>query len=79
MLMSSFKQRIRFCTSPDGVRIAYGTTGTGPAIVKAPTGSLIWNSTGTARYGAAGLPSLHSFDNAPHFVTLLSPDEHIAG
>ena len=33
MVMSSFKQRIRFCTGPDGVRIAYATTGTGPPIV----------------------------------------------
>jgi pimeloyl-ACP methyl ester carboxylesterase/DNA-binding CsgD family transcriptional regulator len=29
------KQHIRFCTAPDGVRIAYATTGTGPALVKA--------------------------------------------
>ena len=28
------EQRIRFCTAPDGVRIAYGTSGTGPALVK---------------------------------------------
>ena len=27
-------QRIRFCTAPDGVRIAYGTSGTGPPLVK---------------------------------------------
>lgn len=29
------KQQIRFSTSPDGVRIAYATTGTGPPLVKA--------------------------------------------
>ena len=33
--MPSAKQQIRFCTSPDGVRIAYATTGTGPPLVKA--------------------------------------------
>ena len=32
--MPSAKQQIRFCTSPDGVRIAYATTGTGPPLVK---------------------------------------------
>ena len=35
MPMSSAKQQIRFCTSPDGVRLAYATTGTGPLLVKA--------------------------------------------
>lgn len=29
------KQLIRFCTTPDGVRIAYSTTGEGPPLVKA--------------------------------------------
>jgi pimeloyl-ACP methyl ester carboxylesterase/DNA-binding CsgD family transcriptional regulator len=29
------EQRIRFCSSADGVRIAYATTGTGPPLVKA--------------------------------------------
>ncbi|MEO8611272.1 MAG: alpha/beta fold hydrolase [Chloroflexota bacterium] len=29
------EQRIRFCTSSNGVRIAYATTGTGPPLVKA--------------------------------------------
>jgi pimeloyl-ACP methyl ester carboxylesterase len=29
------EQQIRFCTSPDGVRIAYATVGEGPALVKA--------------------------------------------
>jgi pimeloyl-ACP methyl ester carboxylesterase/DNA-binding CsgD family transcriptional regulator len=29
------EQRIRFCSSPDGARIAYATTGTGPPLVKA--------------------------------------------
>jgi pimeloyl-ACP methyl ester carboxylesterase/DNA-binding CsgD family transcriptional regulator len=33
--MPSAKQQIRFCTSSDGVRIAYATTGTGPPLVKA--------------------------------------------
>ena len=33
--MPSAKQQIRFCTSPDGVRIAYATTGSGPPLVKA--------------------------------------------
>ena len=28
------EQRIRFCTAPDGVRIAYATSGTGPPLVK---------------------------------------------
>jgi len=28
------EQRIRFCTAPDGVRIAYATSGTGPTLVK---------------------------------------------
>jgi DNA-binding winged helix-turn-helix (wHTH) protein/pimeloyl-ACP methyl ester carboxylesterase len=28
------EQRIRFCTAPDGVRIAYGTSGAGPPLVK---------------------------------------------
>ena len=30
----SIEQRIRFCTAPDGVRIAYGTSGTGLPLVK---------------------------------------------
>jgi pimeloyl-ACP methyl ester carboxylesterase/DNA-binding CsgD family transcriptional regulator len=30
------EQRIRFCTAPDGVRIAYATSGKGPALVRAP-------------------------------------------
>jgi DNA-binding winged helix-turn-helix (wHTH) protein len=30
------KQDVRFCTAPDGVRIAYATVGQGPALVKAP-------------------------------------------
>ena len=28
------KQSIRFCHSPDGIRIAYATTGSGPPLVK---------------------------------------------
>ncbi len=31
------KQQIRFCTSPDGVRIAYASSGTGPPLVRAST------------------------------------------
>ena len=30
------KQRIRFCTSSDGVRLAYATSGAGPPLVRAP-------------------------------------------
>jgi pimeloyl-ACP methyl ester carboxylesterase len=30
------KQEIRFCTAPDGVRIAYASVGSGPVLVKAP-------------------------------------------
>lgn len=30
-------QRIRFCTAPDGVRIAYATSGAGPTLVRAAT------------------------------------------
>ena len=30
----SLAQHIRFCTAPDGVRIAYGTSGSGPPLVK---------------------------------------------
>lgn len=30
------KQEVKFCSTADGVRIAYATTGTGPPIVKAP-------------------------------------------
>src|ERR1700759_834975 len=29
------RQKLRFCTSSDGVRIAYATSGTGPPLVKA--------------------------------------------
>jgi len=32
----SLEQRIRFCLSPDGTRIAYATAGTGPPLVKVP-------------------------------------------
>jgi pimeloyl-ACP methyl ester carboxylesterase/DNA-binding winged helix-turn-helix (wHTH) protein len=31
---ATIEQQIRFCTSPDGVRIAYATSGTGPPLVK---------------------------------------------
>ena len=30
------EQRIRFCTAPDGVRLAYATSGKGPPLVRAP-------------------------------------------
>jgi pimeloyl-ACP methyl ester carboxylesterase/DNA-binding CsgD family transcriptional regulator len=30
------KQHVRFCTSSDGVRLAYATSGEGPALVRAP-------------------------------------------
>lgn len=30
------EQRIRFCTAPDGVRVAYATSGKGPPLVRAP-------------------------------------------
>ena len=30
------EQEIRFCTTSDGVRIAYATVGVGPSLVKAP-------------------------------------------
>ena len=30
------EQRIRFCTGPDGVRLAYATSGKGPPLVRAP-------------------------------------------
>src|SRR4051794_31802945 len=33
--MAAARQEIRFCTSPDGVRLAYATAGHGPPIVKA--------------------------------------------
>ena len=33
--MAAAKQEIRFCTSPDGVRLAYATAGKGPPLVKA--------------------------------------------
>ena len=33
--MGGLKQAIRFCTSQDGLRIAYATTGQGPALVRA--------------------------------------------
>ncbi|TVQ02913.1 MAG: hypothetical protein EA359_10800 [Balneolaceae bacterium] len=29
------EQEVRFCRASDGVRIAYGTTGEGPSLVKA--------------------------------------------
>lgn len=35
--MPEIKQDIRFCTSADGVRIAYATCGEGPALVRAST------------------------------------------
>jgi hypothetical protein len=32
------QQRIRFCSTADGARIAYATVGTGPAVVVASAG-----------------------------------------
>jgi DNA-binding SARP family transcriptional activator len=32
--IDSARQEVRFCTAPDGVRIAYATTGQGPTLVK---------------------------------------------
>lgn len=32
--VSPLEQRIQFCTAPDGVRLAYATSGTGPPLVK---------------------------------------------
>lgn len=34
-LLSTTQQQIRFCTTPDGVQIAYAATGQGPPLVKA--------------------------------------------
>jgi pimeloyl-ACP methyl ester carboxylesterase/DNA-binding winged helix-turn-helix (wHTH) protein len=36
LISSRSRQEVRFCTAPDGVRIAYATVGDGPALVKAP-------------------------------------------
>lgn len=36
--MSAASQQIRFCTSPDGVRVAYAVSGDGPPLVKAASG-----------------------------------------
>lgn len=50
--MEKRKQHIRFCTTADGVRLAYATTGAGPPLVKAANwlnhldfdwGSPVWN------------------------------------
>jgi pimeloyl-ACP methyl ester carboxylesterase/DNA-binding CsgD family transcriptional regulator len=32
--MTNTRQQIRFCTSPDGVRLAYATSGTGPVLLR---------------------------------------------
>ncbi len=34
-ITSAVQQQIRFCTAPDGVRIAYGLLGSGPPLIKA--------------------------------------------
>ena len=64
MPMSSAKQQIRFCTSSDGVRIAYATTGTGPALVKAANWlshlEFDWNSP-VWRHWVTELSRNHSF------------------
>lgn len=33
--MTKLKQEIQFCSSPDGLRLAYATLGRGPALVRA--------------------------------------------
>jgi hypothetical protein len=33
--MPAATQQIRFCTAPDGVRLAYATVGKGPPLVRA--------------------------------------------
>ena len=58
------EQTIRFCTSADGVRIAYATVGTGPPLVKAANWlnhlEFDWNSP-VWRHWIAGLARHHTF------------------
>lgn len=50
-------QEIRFCTTSDDVRLAYATSGSGPPLVKWPTGSATSTTTGRARCGVTGSSS----------------------
>ena len=46
---------IRFCTAPDGARLAYAVHGHGPPLVRVATWRLISSWIGQARCGAIGL------------------------
>ena len=50
------EQHIRFCTTSDGVRIAYATVGQGPPVVASAPGSPTWSTSGRTRSG--GLTSM---------------------
>jgi pimeloyl-ACP methyl ester carboxylesterase len=58
-----FTQTIRFCTAPDGVRLAYATVGQGPVLVKAANWlshlEYDWNSP-VWRHWLTGLGSQHT-------------------
>jgi hypothetical protein len=60
---ASLTQTIRFCTSPDGVRLAYAVVGEGPVLVKAANWlshlEYDWNSP-VWRHWLAGLASNHT-------------------
>jgi pimeloyl-ACP methyl ester carboxylesterase/DNA-binding CsgD family transcriptional regulator len=62
--MNPTQQRIRFCTSPDGVRIAYATSGSGPPLVKVANWlshiEFDWNSP-VWRHWLVALSSRHTF------------------
>src|SRR5215217_4768364 len=64
-----FKQRIRFCTAIDGVKIAYASHGTGPPIVRAA--NWLTHRPASALTRAAAFPSRPRFRNAC--------EEHSAG
>ena len=55
------QQQIRYCRSPDGVRVAYATSGTGPPLVKAANWlthlDLEWSSPRRRRRWTPGCPS----------------------
>ena len=53
------RQEIRYCTTSDGVRLAYATTGNGPPLVKASNWLTHLDSNGAARSGAIGTPRSH--------------------
>jgi pimeloyl-ACP methyl ester carboxylesterase/DNA-binding XRE family transcriptional regulator len=57
------EQQVRFCTTPDGARIAYATVGTGPVLVKAANWlshlEYDWNSP-VWRHWLAGLSERHT-------------------